>query len=168
LANKHGSDKGTIVPPAHAYTEFYYHIFRDYQYELLRILEIGIDTGASLLMWHEFFPEAHIVGLDIKKAPDFKKVRIQTFQGDQGNEEDLKNLIRTCGGMYDIIIDDGSHESADQEISFEFLEPHLVKGGIYFIEDMSFRRAVAMRKRIVKDPRWSLHHFKKLGVYKKK
>ena len=58
LANKYETDKGTTTHPGHCYTETYYKLFRKMQYEPIRLLEIGVRIGSSMMMWHDFFPKA--------------------------------------------------------------------------------------------------------------
>lgn len=168
MANKYGSDKGTKVPARHGYTEFYYHILRFFRKNRIKLLEIGVREGHSLLMWHDFFPNAEIVGMDIKKSSKLKQERIKTFKGDQSSIEDLQRLIDLYGSGYFIIIDDGSHKSEDQKISFEFLKPHMCKGGYYFIEDLQAKAAKTTQEVVSKDPEWTVTRDKKLGVYCKK
>jgi demethylmacrocin O-methyltransferase len=99
------------------------------------VLELGVATGVSLRMWRDYFPNAHIIGIDIdgecaKHAePDD---RIEVIIGSQDDEQLLKTL-----GQFDLIIDDASHKPHQQVFSFNFLfRHHLRYGGLYVIEDM--------------------------------
>jgi len=167
IANKYKTDKGTTTHPGHSYTETYYKLFKDMQNEPIRLLEIGVGKGYSLRMWDEFFPNAHIIGMDIKCKNYAYLNKVNLFRGDQGNLVDLAQLIVLYEGDFDIIIDDGSHLPNDHKISFEFLKHYLVSGGLYIIEDLSWEGSTETRRRLAKDPDWYLCHFGKLGVYKK-
>lgn len=148
LAFKYGSDKCPQIK--HNYTPFYYNFFKDKRDQIRKILEIGVGdqeemrwtevpgyiTGASLLMWRDFFPLAQIYGMDIKEGCVFKADRIETFQGDQSKEADLKNILEKIGGDIDLVIDDGSHLPDHQVYSCQVLMPLLKKDVVYIIEDV--------------------------------
>ncbi len=57
------------------------------------------------------------------------------YQGDQSSTADLSRLC-AAEGPFDIVIDDGSHQSRHQLISFLHLFPYLKDGGLYVIEDV--------------------------------
>ena len=94
-----------------------------------RVLEIGIDHGGSLQIWKRFFPVAEIVGVDIDpRCKAYEEDRIKVEIGSQDNREFLLSL-----GEFDIVIDDGSHQIRDQELSFASLWPRTKS--VYLIED---------------------------------
>lgn len=148
LAYKYRSDKCPQIK--HHYTPFYYNYFLERKDEIKKVLEIGVgdniemnwtgisdyQTGASLRMWRDFFPNAQVYGFDIEERMMFKDDRIETFLGDQTKAEDLKNLLEKTGTDIDIVIDDGSHLPDDQVFSCKFLMPLLKKDVIYIIEDV--------------------------------
>lgn len=96
----------------------------------VRLLELGIASGGSLLHWADYFPHGEIVGLD-RRLPDIRHPRIRMVQGDQTDAAALE----ACGNAFDVVIDDCSHIAYATRISFEHLFPRVVKGGIYAIED---------------------------------
>lgn len=126
------------------YIPIYDSIFMEYQTKPVKILEIGIERGNSLVLWNKYFSNAEIIGMDnfhdskVYKFEtlDFNSDNIKIFEGDQGNIDDLKLLIDTYGSNYDIIIDDGSHNLQDHQTSLGFLFQHLNTGGVYIIEDL--------------------------------
>lgn len=99
LANLYGTDKGTIGPnpnwEPHNYTDIYEAYLARYRYSAITILEIGLGVtglrwettivqgrntgGASVKMWHDYFPNARIYGIDINPCPDLNKDRITTL-----------------------------------------------------------------------------------------
>lgn len=58
------------------------------------------------------------------------------FLGDQSNHTFLYEVLNMTGSDYDIIIDDGGHTYNHMLQSFIVLWPNIVKGGVYFIEDL--------------------------------
>lgn len=139
LFDEFGSDKGNV---AHQYGRFYESKLSKFNGDRLNLLEIGLSiTGekpTSLDAWKKYFKNVYTVGFDIVNLEKFSNNNTFIVQGDQGNVNDLKKL--DIFESFDIIIDDGSHESKDQIASFEYLYPKLNKGGYYFIEDLASPR----------------------------
>jgi hypothetical protein len=143
LAFKYGSHKCPQI--AHSYTYFYDYLFAKKRYSIHKLLEIGIGSkkdsgwpkyvnGASLYMWHDYFPKAQIYGIDINKDLVFRRNRIQTFLCNQADPIKLNKLIKKIGSDIDVVIDDGSHEPQDIITSCLTLMPLLKMGVIYIIE----------------------------------
>lgn len=86
-------------------------------------------------MWKRFFKNSNIFGIDIFDKNFCNERRIKTFQGSQNDEIFLNKVIQEIGSP-DIVIDDGSHQSADVIKSFSILFKELKSGGIYVIEDL--------------------------------
>jgi len=118
------------------------------------LLELGVNRGGSLELWAEFFPNATVVGIDIKdiieidqdRKPIFKDGRpvLKTFSssrivskmGSQADEAFLTGLSADYAPRgWDIIIDDCSHVGSLSLQSFLILFPLLKIGGLYIIED---------------------------------
>lgn len=104
--------------------------------KVLKILEIGVDRGGSLVLWKKLFGNGNLVyGIDINPmasqvSPRIAHVRIGS-QNDQNFLDEIKKEIGSC----DLIVDDGSHASSDVIFTFKSLFPWLAAGGIYLIED---------------------------------
>jgi hypothetical protein len=141
LANFYASDKGTISPPIghHGprlhFTPKYSEYFEPIKDNKLNILEIGIGSGPSLKMWYDYFPNATINAIDISDQKSHNNERVKTFICDQSNPDELENVVKNTG-LFDIIIDDGSHVVKHQQISLGFLFKYLKPGGQYWIEDL--------------------------------
>lgn len=122
------------------YSFVYDLLFRDRREKVELVLEIGVLKGASLYMWEKYFPKAFIYGIDLHtydQYPDGKFTdRIQVFRADQGEEEELLETMDKIGKKFDMISDDGSHETSDQIISLKTLWPFLKDDGLYIIEDI--------------------------------
>lgn len=126
----YGTDKATF----HGYLDFYEDHFPDPDEFTGRLLEIGIMDGNSIRMWSDYYPSAGIVGIDNHPGRANLKVqpRVWTVEGDATRPGDLRPL-----GTFDVIIDDGSHMTADQQTSFHWLyENQLADDGLYVIEDL--------------------------------
>jgi hypothetical protein len=158
IANRYGTDKGTVGPvdwwPTHNYTDIYEAYLWQMRDQPIRLLEIGLGVsgdawhtlitqgrnsggGASVKMWADYFPKARIFGIDINSAPYLDTDRITTFIADQGSPQDLHRVIEAAGSEpFDVIIDDGSHRADHQQTAFGVLFANLKSGGLYFIEDL--------------------------------
>jgi len=120
LGFKYKTDKCPQI--FHTYTPVYYNLLKDKKH-FKKILELGIGTkqtmrhidnyppGASLRMWRDFFPEAHIYGVDYEPSVIFQEYRITTFLANTIKEEDMKGIIKKIGSDIDLVIDDGPHHS---------------------------------------------------------
>ena len=51
----------------HGYIEIYDQYFKNIRNKELKILEIGIADGRSLLTWSDYFKNSIIIGIDIHK-----------------------------------------------------------------------------------------------------
>jgi hypothetical protein len=123
----------------HGYTKLYDKHFDHLRNKRIKVLEIGVLNGASLLLWRDVFPSAQVCGIDKNRRIWQKmlkgKDRIKVFVGRQEDENFLKDDV-IPEGPYDIIIDDGSHRPSLQQNTFKMLWPHLSSGGQYVIEDL--------------------------------
>lgn len=139
IMNSHGSDKGTAHWPRHNYAWLYDEWLANKRHQQIRMLEIGVSFKipcASLLAWAEYFPHGEVVGYDLDQWDAWTThPRISTFVGDQSSVADLSRFKSEVGGSFDLIIDDGSHQTAHQCLSFAHLFPLVRSGGLYIVED---------------------------------
>jgi hypothetical protein len=141
LALMHGSDKAS-----HGYCALYHDLFAPLRDRPVRVLELGVGGferpddpafgGASLRMWRDYFPDGHVVGLDIYDKSGVAGERLTVVQGSQDDAVLLSRLVAQHG-PFDIVIDDASHIPALTKRSFELLFPTLLEGGIYVLEDVA-------------------------------
>lgn len=121
LAIKYGSDKAE-----HGYCPFYeHHLPKNPK----KLLEIGVKEGASIRMWKEWLPETEIHGLDLFE--EFPIPEIEGVKFHKGNQVDYLLLEQLRKEDFDVIIDDGSHLSRHQLMTFF----GLYNGKQYYIED---------------------------------
>jgi cephalosporin hydroxylase len=132
------NNKGKEIFRWNHYFPVYEKHFKPLTDRPLKILEIGILNGGSLKMWKDYFhPESTIVGIDIDtRCLDFKydSTNINVRIGDQSDPVFLQSLIDEFG-VFDLVIDDGSHHVNHVNKTFQFLFPKIAENGIYFIED---------------------------------
>jgi hypothetical protein len=128
-----GTDKSS---KHHGYLEFYDNLFKDIRNNPIKLLEIGVDKGASLYMWLNYFTNANCVGIDINQSSlNHVSKRLEIEIGDQSDSLFL-NKIKKLHGPFDIIVDDGSHIWKHQMTSFVNLFEAVKPGGYYVIEDV--------------------------------
>jgi SAM-dependent methyltransferase len=104
----------------------------------VKILELGVFHGGSLLMWQEYFSKGLVVGLDLQPNPLTEMPeQVRFYRGSQDDAIFLDRVARECApDGFDIVIDDASHIGTLSRASFRNLfEKHLKPGGIYVIED---------------------------------
>jgi SAM-dependent methyltransferase len=134
IASRYDTDKAIHTH----YLRNYEHYFGDLRDADVRLLELGIKSGGSLLLWRDYFARGVIVGLDIEPvALDDSTGRLRTYQGGQEDAVLLDRIAReTAPDGFDIIIDDCAHIGVLARASFWHLfDNHLKSGGVYVIED---------------------------------
>jgi predicted O-methyltransferase YrrM len=145
IGRKYGTDKVPVL------TEVYERYMTPFRSRPVRILEVGVFFGASLKMWHEYFPFGTVYGIDtfegnqgngshfdgadsfLSQASQYPRMVVQRC--DQSKREDLVAFASTIRQPFDFILDDGSHLMKDQQQTLAVLWPLLRSGGIYFMED---------------------------------
>lgn len=134
IAISYGTDKSSNV---HNYCEKYEKWLPFNRLEPLKILEIGVLDGKSLLMWKEFYPNSTIVGIDINKECSKYNDPSNKIHVEVGSQDDPDFLRFVCGkyGHFDFVLDDGSHIQRHIIFSFEHIFPFVKSEGVYVIED---------------------------------
>jgi len=121
-----------------SYLDIYEKYFSQIRNNPIKLLEIGINAGASLRTWKEYFKYGEVFGIDIDpNCKNHKENRINIKIGNQDDVNFLSNCFREVD-EFDIIIDDGSHINKHMITSFDYLFNNRLKSkGIYIIEDLS-------------------------------
>ena len=121
------------------YLKHYDRLFSELREHSINILEIGIQGGGSLEVWAHYFAHAPlIIGCDIDQACErlkFDDDRIKVVIGDI-TDPAVINSIKTLAKQFDLIIDDGSHQSDDVITTFWNLFPMISDNGLYIVEDL--------------------------------
>lgn len=124
-------------PSFHHYTRQYSKLLEPFQHKKIRILEIGVKEGQSLLSWKKFFKNAdYIVGVDNNPRCKANENRVQNIFVEimDSTEISLVSLLKEKYRYFDIIIDDGSHLYSEITQNFMNLFPLLKEDGIYICE----------------------------------
>ena len=126
----------------HPYTLFYDGLFRNKKDDNLVIAELGILEGSSLRMWQEYFPNSSIYGFEYNNQlinnfkNSYNNDRITLYHVDVTNSNSIKTAFSNLDILYDIIIEDTTHQFEDQirviENTYQYLKP----GGVLIIEDI--------------------------------
>ncbi|TIP03555.1 MAG: class I SAM-dependent methyltransferase, partial [Mesorhizobium sp.] len=81
-----------------------------------------------------------MIGVDLTDFSQFNNERFKSFVCDQSKLEDLRSVAAKLEpGSLDVIIDDGSHASFDEQLTLREFFPLLAEGGWYFIEDLDWQ-----------------------------
>ena len=99
---------------------------------------MGVEEGAYVLFWRDYFENATIVGVDFRQFQiDDTTGRIHIYHGYQQDIDLLERIAREqAPDGFDVIIDDCSHIGRLARVSFWHLfQNHLKPGGLYAIED---------------------------------
>ena len=130
----------TNVHKWHHYFDIYTKHFDQYRDRPIKMLEIGVFRGGSLRMWKDYFhPDSTIVGIDIDKTCKDHEIADRNVFVRIGSQADPRFLaeVNREFGPFDIILDDGSHKTHHQNISFGVLFRSALKdGGCYMVEDV--------------------------------
>jgi hypothetical protein len=142
------SDKGTM----HSYIEYYERHFEPHR-ALASILEIGVMTGGSMLLWQHYFDSVTLTGVDLRQG--FNQAR--PFQ------DQLKSVTWHWGidstdaqhvpdlEQYQFVIDDGAHDVESQMATFQNYWQFVQPGGTYFIEDIEDDANTDVLRRFIAD-----------------
>ena len=148
IGKKYDTDKSsqrnnvTDSRHCHPYTLFYESLFKNKKDKNLKIAELGILDGGSLLMWKEYFTNSEIYGFEFNDTlitnfkKNFNNDRITLANIDVTNKDSIKKAFNNLNILYDIIIEDTTHQFNDQirviVNTYQYLKP----GGILIIEDI--------------------------------
>ena len=127
----------SLVPKK--YTDTYAKLFKEFRYQPITLLELGIQDGGSLRMWEEYFPYARIIGMDVQsRCETAQQGRIEVFIGDCTDHDVLAKRFARI--QFDVVIDDASHDTYDIIKSYEYLRTKTKR--FYCIEDLHAAKGV--------------------------
>lgn len=144
------SELAKIYPTDKDFTHNYYNAVYERYFSPVKestklLCEIGIGGfwedvnwvhGNSLKVFRDYFTNASILGLDIQRydIPELGD-RVLTDWLDQSKLDLVKEYAAKLS-EYDIILDDGSHNTRDQQITLAYFLRSLRNGGMYVLEDL--------------------------------
>jgi len=130
----------------HPYTAVYSMLFAPLLSRPVRFAEIGIAMGSSGELWNEYFinqeTEIHMFDRDENFIHNLKSrvpsERLHASLMDVNVDGDVERALRESskGGLYDVIIDDSSHQVAHQIRIVKEGLAMLKPGGMLIIEDV--------------------------------
>jgi hypothetical protein len=150
LGNLAGTDKSPVISRAqrhrHAYTAVYTMLFAPLKSRPTQFAEIGVAGGHSALLWDMYFKHPKTVIHMFDRDQNFLNgaKELVSSQGvnfslmDVGVDGDVSRALAASnpGGLYDVIIDDSSHEHGHQIRIIKEAFPLLTQGGILVVEDI--------------------------------
>jgi len=149
LADRFNTDKNRHTGNRHCYARVYDQLLGRRRFAMRRLMEIGLCRGLvekdqpetpSVALWQSHFPYCHVVGVDLTNFAHLNNERFRSFVCDQSKCDELRATASQLEpSSFDVIIDDGSHASADEQLTLVEFWPLLVGGGWYFIEDLDWQ-----------------------------
>lgn len=131
------TDKNTT----HSYLELYEKLFEHKKETAQRVLEVGVQNGGSIKLWHDYFVNAQVYGVDIISYDSMweenkYKDRITLFPSTNAYDPNFVTKQLVSRGKFDMVLDDGPH-TLDSLIAFiQLYTPLLADDGILVIEDV--------------------------------
>jgi Methyltransferase domain len=143
----HGTDKATVFTRtcarAKGYAPVYDQFFTPLRHRPVDLIEIGVGGGESIRSWLDYFPHAHVVGVDnVANTNDWNTpdsgvdYRYTFVAGDQSKLEFWESFKKEFG-QFDILVDDGSHRNDGVIQTFLSMWSRIKPGGLYCIEDLA-------------------------------
>ena len=137
LVDNTRTDKNTT----HSYLDLYETLLSSKKTTAKNVLEIGIFDGGSIKLWHDYFTNATIYGLDIKKYSEIwndikNKDRIRLGCFDAYDETFFRTQLLTLNIKFDFMLDDGPHTLESMKQFIRLYTQILAHDGILIIEDV--------------------------------
>lgn len=158
LADNARTDKNTL----HNYLPVYDDLLARIKDSALNVLEVGIADGGSIKLWHDYFPNATIHGIDcmllervwdeLKYNDRIKLYASSAYHLARVDAYDPKWVMSTFAGKtFDFMLDDGPHTFESQVAFLNLYLPLLARGGILIIEDIADFNYLAQFKALVEE-----------------
>lgn len=132
------TDKNT----RHSYLPLYQQLLIGKKETAKNVLEVGIAGGGSIKLWHDFFTNANVYGLDIMNVNDVwdglknkEKIILYTSSDAYDSNFVLNNFVNK-NIKFDFILDDGPHSLESMKEFIKLYTPLMTNDGILIIEDI--------------------------------
>ena len=133
LGLKYATDKSSAF---HNYLSVYEPYLEPRRETVARVLEIGVDKGASIQMWRDYFPKAEVIGMD--NRPSCVSIhlgeRTNLLLADALDPEFMRPF--QMQPPFDLVIEDGAHTFPMTANAFKSAWPCVSTGGLYIVEDL--------------------------------
>ena len=138
LVDNNRTDKNTV----HSYLPLYQKLLIKKKETAKNVLEIGISRGGSIKLWHDFFTNATIYGLDIINSYEVwnaiknkDRIILHTYT-DAYNIEIFTSMFLNKKIKFDFILDDGPHTLESMKLFIKYYSQIMTPDGILIIEDV--------------------------------
>ena len=147
LVDNNNTDKNTT----HSYLQLYEQLLNSRRERARAVMEVGVANGGSIALWHNYFPNAQVHGLDLQDnlpallanyQKDYPRMTIHLKNDAYTNE--MINKLKVYTEQFDFVLDDGPHSLESMMSLIKLYAPLLTSDGILIIED-------------VQDPSWFEH-----------
>jgi cephalosporin hydroxylase len=137
LVDNSKTDKNTT----HSYLDLYQELLVNKKETAKNVLEIGIYHGGSIKLWHDFFTNATVYGLDIIPIENLwteikNKENIILGCFDAYDETFFKDELLNKNIKFDFILDDGPHTLESMKQFIKLYSQLITDDGILIIEDV--------------------------------
>ena len=130
------TDKGS----SHTYTGMYEEILSQYKNKECTLLEIGVQSGGSALLWSRYLPNAKFSFADVdplnQMVIDMIGDKCIFHLGDAYSDYGLNAIKSARPEGFDVIIDDGPHTLQSMVECIRKYLPMVKKDGYLIIEDV--------------------------------
>lgn len=135
IVNNEKTDKNTV----HSYLNLYQSLLQKKKYSCKNVIEVGVQWGGSIKLWHDYFPNATIYGCDIYEESIMwdqimNNNRIKLFNSINAYDPLFVNKIKDI--RFDFAIDDGPHTLESMIQFIQLYLPLMTEDGIFIIENV--------------------------------
>lgn len=151
LADPNRTDKNTL----HSYLDTYEKLLSGKKESAKNVLEVGIYRAGSIKMWHDYFPNAQVYGLDIMHYNDVwdgvkNNNRITLFTStDAYNQDFFNNHFLSKNIKCDFMLDDGPHTLESMKAFIIMYSKLMTDDGILIVEDVQAGDWIPLLKKVV-------------------
>jgi len=132
------TDKNTT----HSYLELYQSLLVHKKNTAKNVLEVGVQCGGSIKLWHDFFVNATVYGLDVmhetgvwSELKNNERIVLHTST-DAYNEEMFRHNFLNKQIYCDFMLDDGPHTLESMIQFIKLYSQIMTHDGILIIEDV--------------------------------
>ena len=137
IVNNSRTDKNTV----HSYLPLYQKLLESKKESAKNVLEIGIHHGGSIKLWHDFFTNATIHGLDIIPLEHVwdeikNNERIKLYSSNAYDHRFFIDNFLNKNIKCDFMLDDGPHSLESMKQFIRLYSQIMTDDGILIIEDV--------------------------------
>jgi cephalosporin hydroxylase len=151
IADNSRTDKNTV----HSYLPLYEKLLNKKRETATNVLEVGIYHGGSIKLWHDYFVNATVYGLDIMSIDDVyegiknkERITLHT-SSDAYNTEFFNTNFLNKNIKFDLLLDDGPHTLQSMIQFIQLYSQLLADDGILIIEDVQSWDWIEILKTVV-------------------